>query len=276
MSSQNKKVQSYRLSISDGDTHENIWTRKFSKSNFAVLLLSVFFIVLALFFSIIAFTPIRSLIPGYPDANSKHTAIQNAIKIDSLEKVITRWELYTENLANVLEGGEPVSMDSVIALYAKKAEAKDEAYLAERDSALKAMVVDAEQFDVSGQKRQLPIEGLHFFAPLQGEVVLGYDPIRHPYVDVHVSQNSVVKAALGGAVIFDGFNDESGYTIVIQHDDDIVTVYKNAVKLMKKAGDRVSAGTSIALAGDGSERSHLHFELWQKGETLNPTDYINF
>ncbi|MCQ2141530.1 MAG: M23 family metallopeptidase [Bacteroidales bacterium] len=276
MSGQNKKVQSYRLSISDGETHENIWSRRFSKANFAVLLLSVFFVSLALFFTLIAFTPLRTLIPGYPDANSKHTAIQNAIKIDSLEKVITRWELYTENLANVLEGGEPVSMDSVIALYAKKAEARDEAFLAGRDSALKAQVVAAEQFDVSGQKRVLPIEGVHFFVPLKGEITRAYDPIRHPYVDVAASQNTVVKAALGGTVVFDGFNDESGYTIAIQHDDDILTVYKNAVKLMKKTGDRVSAGTSIALAGDGSETSSMHFELWHKGEALNPTDFINF
>lgn len=276
MSGQNKKVQSYRLSISDGETHENIWSRRFSKANFAVLLLSVFFVSLALFFTLIAFTPLRALIPGYPDANSKHTAIQNAIKIDSLEKVITRWELYTENLANVLEGGEPVSMDSVIALYAKKAEARDEAFLAGRDSALKAQVVAAEQFDVSGQKRVLPIEGVHFFVPLKGEITRAYDPIRHPYVDVAAAQNTVVKAALGGTVVFDGFNDESGYTIAIQHDDDILTVYKNAVKLMKKTGDRVSAGTSIALAGDGSETSSMHFELWHKGEALNPTDFINF
>lgn len=276
MSGQNKKVQSYRLSISDGDTHENIWSRKFSRAAFALSVLSVFFVLVAIFFSLIAFTPVRVLIPGYPDANTRHTAIQNALKIDSLENAIFRWELYTANLVSALEGGKPVSVDSIIALNTVKREKKDEAYLAGRDSVLKAQVVSAEQFDVSGKQRELPIEGLHFFTPLKGRILREYDAIRHPYLEIEAMQNSVVKAALDGTVIFAGYNDESGYTLVLQHDDAMVSVYGNCIRLLKKSGDRISAGTSIALAGDGGESSGLHLELWHKGETLDPSDYIIF
>ena len=86
-------------------------------------------------------------------------------------------------------------------------------------------------------------------------------------------------SVLDGTVIFAGWNDEFGYTIQIQHDGDIVTVYKHNQKLLKKTGDRVSAGAPIALLGNTGSLTtgdHLHFEMWYKGEAIDPTQYINF
>ena len=54
---------------------------------------------------------------------------------------------------------------------------------------------------------------------------------------------------------------------------------KKYKKLLKKAGDKVTAGTPIALVGNSGSLTtgaHLHFELWYKGETVDPTQYINF
>ena len=109
------------------------------------------------------------------------------------------------------------------------------------------------------------------FTPLKGVVLRAYDSVLHPYIDITAPANSVVMSALEGTVVFDGWNDEYGYTIVIQHSGDLVTVYKHNQKLLRKTGDRVSAGTSIALAGE-----HLHFELWYRGEAVNPEKYIAF
>ena len=84
---------------------------------------------------------------------------------------------------------------------------------------------------------------------------------------------------MDGSVIYAGWNDDTGYTIQIQHDNDIITIYKHNQKLLKKTGDKVSAGTPIALVGSTGALStgdHLHFELWYKGEAVNPADYINF
>jgi murein DD-endopeptidase MepM/ murein hydrolase activator NlpD len=49
--------------------------------------------------------------------------------------------------------------------------------------------------------------------------------------------------------------------------------------LLKRTGDRVKAGESIAIIGNSGEQttgSHLHFELWHNGVPLNPEDYIAF
>lgn len=80
-------------------------------------------------------------------------------------------------------------------------------------------------------------------------------------------------------VIYDGWSEEAGYTIQIQHGNDIVSIYKHNEKLLKKTGDKVKAGTPIALIGSTGTLStgdHLHFELWHNGESLDPTQYISF
>lgn len=276
-----KRSKNFRLAIVDDKTHRQLLTLHFTRTSFFVATVSFIVVLTAVIFSIIAFTPVRTFIPGYPDARSKRAAIQNAITIDSLESVIYRWELYSENLRRVVEGEEPIKIDSIINANRKAEEGDvDIAELQRQDSLLRQHVKDEEQFGVSdGVRRDLPIEGMHFFTPLKGVVSQGYDPAVHPYVDITAPAGSVIKATLDGTVIFAGWSDDSGHTIQIQHDGDIVSIYKHNEKLLKKVGDKVTAGTPIALVGNSGELTtgdHLHFELWYKGETVDPARYINF
>lgn len=268
-----QKPRSFRLSLVDDMTHRRLWVVHFTKFGFLVRVISLIVVLFAIVYALLAYTPLRTSIPGYPNAHTKRAAIQNAIKIDSLEDVISRWELYSENILRVIEGEAPLPVDSVLRLAdAAVAESHDPAFLAQRDSTLRDLVNKEEQFGVSDrEERMLPIEGLHFFTPLKGVVSEGFENVLHPFVHITAPANSVVMAALEGTVIFSDWNDESGYTIALQHQGDLVTVYKDNQKLLRKTGDRVPAGASIALAGD-----HLHFELWHRGEAVDPSKYIVF
>ena len=270
-----------RFTIVDDDTHDKLWSRKFTRMGVLVTAITVIVVTISVIFCIIAFTPVRALIPGYPDARTKHDAIQNAIRIDSLENVITKWELYSENLRRVVDGQEPLKIDSLMEVRRSAAStAADMKEIAQKDSLLRKEVADEDRFDIkSNSSRTLPIEGMHFFTPLKGVVSQGYDKALHPYIDITAPGNSVVMSVLDGTVISDGWTDTEGYTIRIQHEGDIISVYKHNQKLMKKTGDKVTAGTPIAiLGGTGSlsDGDHLHFELWHKGEAVDPTKYIIF
>lgn len=282
MSKENKdkRHSRLRLMISDDKTHQHLFKLHFTRTGFVVGAVSGTIVFATLIFIIIAYTPLKTFIPGYPDARSKRAAIQNAIRIDSLENVIYRWELYSENLKRVMEGEDPLKIDSLINDGIKNNSAADMKRLAERDSILREHVRQEEEFGISDRdKRNLPIEGLHFFTPLKGVISEGYDPAVHPFVDITAPSGSVVKATLDGTVIYAGWSEEAGYTIQLQHDGDIVSIYKHNEKLLKTTGDKVSAGSPIALVGNTGNLStgdHLHFELWHKGETVDPTKYINF
>jgi murein DD-endopeptidase MepM/ murein hydrolase activator NlpD len=277
-----KKTAHYRLALLDDRTHKQLFTIHFTRTTFFVMIISIIVTLSALVFSITAFTPVRTFIPGYPDAHAKRAAIQNAMAIDSLQTVIYRWELYSENLKRVVEGREPLKIDSLInANQPKKATAEEASSFQRQDSLLREEVKKEEQFDISSNrgKRELPIEGVHFFTPLKGVVSQGYDAAVHPYIDITAAAGSVVKAVLDGTVVFAGWSEDAGNTIQIQHEGDIISIYKHNEKLSKKVGDKVTAGTPIALignSGDLTTGAHLHFELWHKGETVDPTLYINF
>jgi murein DD-endopeptidase MepM/ murein hydrolase activator NlpD len=135
-------------------------------------------------------------------------------------------------------------------------------------------------FEIAGRKkRSLPIEGMHFFTPLKGVITQGYDPAMHPYVDIAAPEGTAVNAIADGTVIYTGWSEETGYTIQLQHDSDIISIYKHNNKLIKSIGDKVKAGTPIALVGSTgilSTGPHLHFELWYKGESIDPSNHINF
>ncbi|HIS21818.1 MAG TPA: M23 family metallopeptidase [Candidatus Cryptobacteroides intestinipullorum] len=276
-----KKIKNFRLSLVDDETHKPIFVTRFSRTRFLTASVSAIVLVCLLFFIITAYTPVRTLIPGYPDARAKRAAIQNAIKIDSLEMLVSRWELYSENMKRILSGQEPLRIDSLIMQMAgQDKKTLSEKKIREQDSILRMNVTKEEQFQLSlAEGRNLHIEGMHFFCPLKGVISQGYDPSIHPFIDITAPANSMVYAVLDGTVIASGWNDDSGYTIQIQHVNDIISIYKHNQKLLRKVGDKVTAGEPIAIVGNTGTLTtgeHLHFELWYRGEAVDPTKYINF
>lgn len=269
------------MSLMDDETHRPVIVARFTKTKFIIGAVMSAVIVCLVLYSLIAFTPIRTFIPGYPDSTSKRAAISNAIKIDSLEMIVSRWELYSENLKRILDGEEPVRIDSLVLQYASENKSEfSEEELKKRDSVLRSNVRKEEQFSLSSaESRNLHIEGMHFFTPLKGVISQGYDPLIHPFIDITAPANSMVYAVLNGTVISSGWNDESGYTIQIQHANDIISIYKHNQKLLRQVRDKVTAGEPIAVVGNTGALTtgdHLHFELWYKGEAVDPTKYINF
>ena len=275
----NKKIPKYRLALTDGTSHERLWSIVFTRPAFIIASVSLGVLLLVIFFLLVAFTPLRTFIPGYPGAQARRQAVQNAIRIDSLETQILQWELYTENLKKVVAGEEPLLLDSLILRQQAARPAVDPDFLARRDSLLRSRVAEAEQFEVSGPRRELPIEALSFYTPLKGVVSQGFDRTLHPYVDVTAPTGTAVMAVLDGTVVFAGWEEADGYTLAIQHKGDILSVYKHNEKLLKKAGDAVKAGTPIALVGSSgslTKGDHLRFELWYAGGPVDPAAFISF
>ena len=104
----------YRLSIQEDESNRDIRSVRFTRLGFIVAVITVFVVVLGSLYALIALTPLRTTIPGYPDAHFRREAVNNAIKIDSLESAITRWKLYSENLSRVLSGDNTLDLDSLL------------------------------------------------------------------------------------------------------------------------------------------------------------------
>ena len=201
----NRTSRKYRAALTDAVSHERLWSVVFTRPAFIIVVVSTAVLLLLIFFLLIAFTPLRTFIPGYPDAQARRQAVQNAIRIDSLETQILQWELYTEDLKRVIAGEEPLLLDELIRDRQEADREVDSLFLSRRDSLLRVRVSEAEQFDVSGPRRNLPIEALSFYTPLKGVVSQGFDRTLHPYVDITAPTGTAVMAVLDGTVVFAGW-----------------------------------------------------------------------
>jgi hypothetical protein len=114
--------------------------------------------------------------------------------------------------------------------------------------------------------------------PVQGLITRGFDAQEEHYaIDIAVSEGTVVRCIGDGYVVFADWTYEGGHTIVVQHADGYVSVYKHNRRLLKRVGDRVGVRESIAVSGDSGEYTsgpHLHFELWNNGLAQDPIAYL--
>ena len=270
----------YRLIIYNDSTFQTVWSKQLTRINVFVIgsfggLVLIFLTVL-----IIAYTPVKQLIPGYPSGNVRNLMIQNAIMVDSLEQEIKLRDNYFDKIRTVIGGDVPKEPDYVADTVVKPATANFQTY--NHDSLFRQNLLE-EQLDLSLQKeevKQTNIASIHFFTPLKGMISQKFDKsVDHFAVDIVGLPNSRISDVLAGTVIFAGWTLDTGYVIYIQHDNNLISVYKHNSQLLKQVGDHVEAGEVIAFMGNTGELTtgpHLHFELWYKGTPLDPEKYIDF
>jgi murein DD-endopeptidase MepM/ murein hydrolase activator NlpD len=154
-----------------------------------------------------------------------------------------------------------------------------------KDSLLRKQIEGEEQYNLTfsekpRQQTGINLSQLHFFTPLRGVITNSYNQeTDHFGTDIVAGPNEVIKATLEGTVIVANWTLETGYVIQIQHENNLVSIYKHNAELLKKVGNRVLAGEPIAIVGNSGEITtgpHLHFELWYNGSPVNPEDYIVF
>lgn len=276
MTNKEPNKKRYRLSLVDDISHKRLWILHFTKRRIIVYSLLCAVLIFAGIFAVVALTPVKTLLPGYPDASTKLNATRDRILLDSLETQIKRWEFLTENIKKVLNGESPEIMDT--SFFAKKDPSEKE-ILKSKDSAL-INFVDNEERATNYEKREKKstIEGKHFFLPIKGVVSSPFKERIHPFIEISAPKNSMVTSVLDGTIVDTAWSDIDGYTIVIQHRDNIVSVYKKTFILLKQTGDFVKAGTPIAMTNDteSAKDKFLQFALWYKGKPENPENFIYF
>ncbi|WP_459189023.1 M23 family metallopeptidase [Parabacteroides sp. APC149_11_2_Y6] len=270
----------YKLSFFNEGTLEEVWSFRLSQlSAFATLALFAFLLIAFTAFIIIK-TPIRNYLPGYLDVEIRKEIVQNALRADSLERMLQIHSLYLNNVSGILSGTMPIdSIREIDSLARTKPD-----YNIPRSKEEEQFVKDyaeAEKYNLTVlDPHQVPTEGVFFYKPVNGVVSSHYEPeLRHYGVDVAAAPKESVLATLDGTVTFAGFDPNFGNVIQIQHKNGFLSIYKHNELLLKEIGDRVVAGEAVALIGNTGKLStgpHLHFELWYKGNPVNPEDYIAF
>lgn len=120
-----------------------------------------------------------------------------------------------------------------------------------------------------------------FLKPIDGLVSRGFTEesfpgTAHIGVDIAAASGTLVSAASDGWVIFNGQHSRYGNFLIVQHPGDYLTFYGHLSNSLVRPGDKVSAGSPIALSGNSgrSTAPHLHFEIRLRGKYLDPAKFI--
>ena len=269
----------YKLSILNENTLEEVFSFRLS-GLYIFLVVGLFsFLLITLTSVIIITTPIRNYLPGYLSSEIRNEMILQALKADSLEVALNSRNVYLTNLASILRG--EMSVDSI--QNSEPIPISPDSVDLDRSPLTNDFVKRYEEeskYNLSSLPSTTNRMDMAFYRPVRGIVSSPFSRVeKHFGIDVAADSKESILATLDGTVIYAGFDANVGYVIHLQHKNGYTSIYKHNAILLKRQGDKVKAGEAIALVGNTGRLStgtHLHFELWYKGEAVNPEDYIIF
>lgn len=271
----------YRLILLNNSTFSESFSLRLTPLNVLVTVAAFTILMTALVISLVAFTPLREYIPGYGDVGERKQILKLSIRADSLEEAVQVREAYIQSIKDVLEGKVETKTDKP---------KHDTTGITEKINTKpsKAVISFKEEYENNKgnfksdvvKLSQLGLGELVFFTPVQGLVSNSYNAEEEHFgVDIVTKPNESIKSTLDGTVIFSGFSAQDGYVIQIQHNNNLISMYKHCATLLKTQSERVKSGEAIAIVGNTGERSkgpHLHFELWFNGAPVNPQEFVAF
>ncbi len=172
---------------------------------------------------------------------------------------------------------------------------KDSSSLEEKEGLLNEMEIDkfvknikirrninflSQKDDLS--KRKLILESLPNILPVDGWISKGFEEKSesgkkdHFGLDIAAAYESRIKAAGPGIVTYDGWKEDLGNMVEIDHGYGFVTRYGHCAAILVHKGDLVDRSQAIATVGSSGRSSapHLHFELIKDGKYEDPLKYI--
>lgn len=273
----------YRFSVTNDHTFEEVWRIRLTRYNAFLLISFLLFFIIGGTVMLISFTNLREFIPGYPDVDMRRNILMSAIRLDSLSQELELRDKYFANLNAIIGGKSPV--ETLVMQDTTRDYKMISFNTSPEESALRSRIENEERYNLTlGPSQSEPassLTGLHFFPPVKGIISGKYDlRSKHYGSDIVTNPKAIVSSALDGTVIFTGWTMETGFVIEVQHQNNIVTVYKHNAAVLKESGDLVRAGEAISVVGDSGELytsgPHLHFEIWYKGSSLDPEKHILF
>jgi murein DD-endopeptidase MepM/ murein hydrolase activator NlpD len=121
--------------------------------------------------------------------------------------------------------------------------------------------------------------------PVRGSVNSEYGNRQSPWsserefhggLDIRAEHGTAVYAPAAGTVLHAGPAQEYGITVILDHGQDIRSLYGHLSRLNVKHGQRIERGAVIAYTGNTGRSSgpHLHYEIHVKGQAVNPRAYL--
>ena len=273
-------LNDYKVVVSNDHTFEEKLSFKASKIGVFVLTLVYSSILILFTISVIFFTQLREFVPGYSSSDLLARTVYLTQKVDSLEQQITLNNAFYKSIKDVLSGNteELISREDLLVDSNLTTNSFVSISTNSEDSILRKYIENEDKFNLT--QNELIVENKMFFSPIKGDITQGFNfEENHFAIDISADIGTPVKSVLDGKILFSEWSVDTGHVIIIDHGENIISVYKHNSKSLKEQNDFVQAGEVIAYSGNQGSLSsgpHLHFELWKNGTPINPEPLLNF
>jgi murein DD-endopeptidase MepM/ murein hydrolase activator NlpD len=243
------------------------------------LLAVIFFTLLIL----MAHTTILDMFPKYRTHSEKlnEELIESIMRLDLMERNMNDILAYNEAVATIMGGSTPTLHSTVLTdtiRYDKSRILPTRADSLLRD-ALESITGD---YSLSNTK-PLKSESARFSAPIKGTITRNFDAPESSYdiAILSIDDNDSVMAVENGTVLAVEEQVDGTLSVMIQHAEGYISVYKNLGETLVRKGQTLQNGAVIGrittAEGEGIEaRGILTFELWRNGTAIDPELYILF
>lgn len=151
----------YKLTIINENTLEEVVGLRVSKLNGLSVLLSVLTFLFVIAAVIITFTPLRNYLPGYMNSEVRARVVENALRVDSLQQLVDRQNLYIMNIQDIFSG--KVRIDSVQSMDTLTAMRKDTLMeRTKREEEFRRKYEETEKYNLTSITSQPDVNGLIF------------------------------------------------------------------------------------------------------------------
>ena len=254
-----KLLRKYRLTIHNENKLENVLGFYISPLWVILSLFFSFLLVAGVLYLIIVFTP-----------------------VDSLLRKVEIQDMYIANIRSIMNGD--IVLDSIKNSPAPVSKEELSTDATEREKQFAKQWEERERYNLTSQATSIAaLQEINIFRPTRGDIIEQFDPSKgHFGVDIAEIHGESIVSIHDGIVVFSDYTANDGYTMVIQHRENLISVYRNCYRLLKEVGDKVYAGEAIGTLSDGtgkadrSEKEFLHLELWHRSRPIDPSIYIAF
>ncbi len=275
--------EKHRLSLRNEHNDSEVWYMHISPIEIIGGSVAIVLILFIIILTTVAYTSILDLIPGYPGNRSREMLIQNIMRLDSMEQQLNNMQVYSENIALIMEGKTPVLANQQGGSDSVRITKPELVYPSAADSALRRQMEGDGIYrlnDPVSTRRDIR-SGMELFTPVRGVVAEHFNPKENRFgVGIATAGSQQILAVEGGTVTLSTWSPDDGYIIQIQHPNNLISIYKHSSDALKTVGSRVKAGEVIGYTGEGLSgeggKGLFDFELWQNGSPVDPETYIVF
>ncbi len=142
-----------------------------------------------------------TILPGYMNSEVRAQVVENALRVDSLQQLVDRQNLYIMNIQDIFSG--KVRVDSVQSMDTLTTMRKDSLMeRTKREEEFRRQYEETEKYNLTSITSQPDVNGLIFYRPTRGMISAHFDAEKKHYgTDIAANPNESVLATLDGTVI---------------------------------------------------------------------------